>query len=54
VIVNVTRQAVRNAPVYDASGPLPREFEARLHGHYRRPGYWERPADAWRLWPPAA
>ena len=54
VVVNVTREAVRNAPRYETRGPLPREFETRLHGHYRRPGYWERPPEAWILRPPAA
>jgi hypothetical protein len=54
VAVNVSREAVRNAPPYDASGPLSREYEARLHGHYGRPGYWDRPLESWMLWPPAA
>jgi hypothetical protein len=48
VIVNVSRDTVRNAPPYDPTGPLPREYEARLHGHYRRPEYWNRPPEEWR------
>jgi hypothetical protein len=52
VVVNVTREAVRRAPPYDASGALPREYEARLHSHHGRPGYWERGPEAWRLGSP--
>jgi hypothetical protein len=53
VHVSVTREAVRNAPEYDPAGPVEREWEARLYGHYGRSGYWDRSAEAWRL-PPAA
>jgi hypothetical protein len=48
VHVGVTREAVRGAPRYEA-GPIDREFEARLHAHYRRRGYWERPPQTWTL-----
>lgn len=51
VAVNVTREAVRQAPAYDPAGPLPREYELRLHGYHRRPGYWDRPPEAWRRGP---
>jgi uncharacterized protein YrrD len=54
VVVDVTRDAVRNAPPYDPSAPFDREWERALHRHYGRPGYWERPDDAWRLRPPGA
>ena len=43
VDVSLTREAVRNAPEFDAVGPLEREYEVRYHGHLGRPGYWARP-----------
>jgi len=52
VSVNVTREAVRRAPTFDASGPVPRDLERRLHEHHGRAGYWERPDEAWRLHDP--
>ena len=59
VRVDVTREAVRNAPQYIAPDEAPRagvgrDYEQRLHGHYGRPGYWERDARFWLLMPPAA
>lgn len=40
VAVNLTRQAVKDAPPYDSAAELDRKFEVRLHRHYSRPGYW--------------
>jgi len=40
VSVSLTRQAVKDAPVYDYSKTLERENEARLYRHYGRSGYW--------------
>ena len=40
VSVNVTRQAVKDAPPYDAVAHLDRQQEMGLHEHYGRPGYW--------------
>jgi uncharacterized protein YrrD len=40
VSVNVTRQAVKQAPAYDASRPPSREQEIGLHEHHGRAGYW--------------
>lgn len=54
VEVDVSREAVRGAPEYDTSGAVDREWESRTHAHYRRPGYWTRGPELWRLWPPAA
>ena len=55
VDVEVTREAVRNAPRWEPAPTLPREYETRLYGHYGRPGYWDRRPDAWRRhYPPAA
>ena len=45
VEVTVSRDAVRNAPRWDPAAPLSREAEARLYGHYGRPGYWDRPPE---------
>jgi hypothetical protein len=40
VSVDLTRQAVKDAPAYDATVPLDRQHETRLYSHYGRPGYW--------------
>ena len=45
VVVALTRDALRNAPEYDPSRPIDREYEGRLYAHYGRPRYWsDRPA----------
>jgi hypothetical protein len=54
VEVDVSREAVRNAPPYDATGGFGREQETRLYAHHGRPGYWDRRPEAWMLYPPAA
>ncbi|MDM5101428.1 PRC-barrel domain-containing protein [Aeromonas salmonicida] len=41
VSVNLTRQAVKDAPHYDAAAELDRKQESRIYEHYGRPGYWE-------------
>jgi sporulation protein YlmC with PRC-barrel domain len=40
ITVNLTRQAVKDAPPYDSSVPLDRDQELRLHQHHGRDGYW--------------
>jgi uncharacterized protein YrrD len=40
VAVDLTRQAVKDAPPYDATAPLDQKQESGLHEHYGRPGYW--------------
>jgi hypothetical protein len=40
VSVALTRQAVKDAPVFEPSKALTREDEARLHMHYGLDGYW--------------
>jgi len=40
VSVELTRQAVKDAPRYDGAAQLDRDQEASLHRHYDRPGYW--------------
>ncbi len=41
VSVDIHRQAVKEAPVYDTAVPFDRQLEQRLHQHHGRPGYWE-------------
>jgi len=38
--VSLSQQEVKDAPLYDGSVPLDREFESAIHAHYRRKGYW--------------
>ena len=40
VSVDLTRQAVKDAPAYDSGARLRREQEVRLHEHYGQVGYW--------------
>ena len=40
VSVDLTRQAVKDAPPYDPTELLSREQEAGIHNHYGRAGYW--------------
>ncbi|HEX5322482.1 MAG TPA: PRC-barrel domain-containing protein [Capsulimonadaceae bacterium] len=40
VLVNLTRQAVKDAPPYDPALTLDRDDEIGLHKHYERAGYW--------------
>jgi sporulation protein YlmC with PRC-barrel domain len=40
VLVNLTRQAVKDAPPYDSTVRLDRDKEIGLHKHYERAGYW--------------
>ena len=40
VSVDLTRQAVKDAPPYDPAAQLDREQEQAMYEHYGRPGYW--------------
>jgi hypothetical protein len=40
VVVNLTRQAVKDAPPYDSAVTPNRDEEIGLHKHYERAGYW--------------
>ena len=40
VAVSMTRQAVKDAPVYDSQAGVGREAEDRLYKHYGYTGYW--------------
>ena len=42
VHVAVPRDKIENAPEYDSSSPLTRDYEARLHKHYGQSEYWNR------------
>ncbi len=40
VSINLTRQAVKDAPPYDSASQLDRKREMAIYQHYGRPGYW--------------
>jgi hypothetical protein len=40
VSVDLTRDALKRAPIYDATKPLSREMELAVYKHYERTGYW--------------
>ncbi|HEX2919780.1 MAG TPA: PRC-barrel domain-containing protein [Bacteroidales bacterium] len=40
VYVDLTREAIRNAPEYDNDNMITREYEIKLHDYYNRQGYW--------------
>ena len=42
VTVDLTREAIRDAPAYDPKAPFDREQEEGIHAHYGRVGYWPR------------
>jgi hypothetical protein len=41
VFTTLSRAALKPAPEYKAESPPTRDYEERLHRHYRRPGYWD-------------
>lgn len=41
VIVDLDRASIQNAPEYKADTVIDREYERRLHEHYRRGPYWD-------------
>ncbi len=40
VVVDLTREAIKQSPEYTAESLLSREYETGLHQHYDREGYW--------------
>ena len=44
VVVDLSRQAVKDSPTYDSAKPLTRELETGICRHYGRKGYWPREA----------
>ncbi len=49
VEVDVDRESVRQAPEFDPSRPIDRETEQRIFAHFRRPPYWDRGPQDWRI-----
>jgi hypothetical protein len=41
VAIDLDRQAVKDAPVYDEGALIDRDAELRIYNHYGRNGYWE-------------
>jgi uncharacterized protein YrrD len=41
VVVDLTRDAIRQAPEYTDGIVVTRDHETALHRHYNRPGYWQ-------------
>lgn len=42
LLVGLSRESVKRSPEYSEGASITREYEARLHGHYSRAGYWVR------------
>jgi hypothetical protein len=42
VFVNLSREAIKQSPDYMGESLLTRDYEAALHHHYDRQGYWAR------------
>ncbi len=40
VYVDLSRQAIKKSPEWNASAPINRQYEARLYDYYGRPVYW--------------
>ena len=40
VLLNLSRDSIRHSPEYDDNALMTREYEAKLHGHFNRQGYW--------------
>jgi hypothetical protein len=38
--VDLTREAIKSCPVWNAGAPINREYEAHLYDYYGRPAYW--------------
>ena len=41
VYVDLSRQAIKNSPEWNATAAVNREYEARLYDYYGRPVYWD-------------
>jgi hypothetical protein len=40
VFVNLDRETIKQSPEYTEESLLTRDYEIKLHGHYKRKGYW--------------
>jgi hypothetical protein len=49
LVVDVSREAVTQAPEYDAGAHVNRQWEADYYAHHRRPPYWTAPQEARRI-----
>ncbi|MDP9310826.1 MAG: PRC-barrel domain-containing protein [Chloroflexota bacterium] len=41
VVVDLTREMIKGAPVFDPYTPVSRNYEAQLYEYYGRPAYWQ-------------
>jgi sporulation protein YlmC with PRC-barrel domain len=48
IFVNVPRSTIKAAPDYDATVPISRAFEQKLHDHYGHKAYWDALAELHR------
>jgi len=53
VYTEMTRETIEKAPAYDPAS-LDRPYEVALHGHYRKPGYWDDTPESWKIFPPSS
>ena len=51
VVVNLSRESIKQSPEYSEEFLLNRDYETDLHQHYHRKGYWVDEAAAYRLLP---
>jgi hypothetical protein len=48
VFVDLSREMIKRSPEYEEGSSLTRRYEAKLHEHYGRRGYWDEiPASAY-------
>ena len=47
VVVNLSRMAIKRSPEYTGESLLTRDYEAELHRHYGRQGYWVDESTLW-------
>ena len=40
VVVDLSREKIKNSPEYVDDGAVTREYETGLYGYYDRDGYW--------------
>ena len=40
VHIDLSRDQVKGSPKFDATAPVNRDYESRLHDYYGRPAYW--------------
>lgn len=40
VFINLTRESIKNSPEYTETSLVTRDYELKMHTHYKRDGYW--------------